>query len=108
MINLKFTPTQMKLLAVLADGEPHSRDELIRCLDETADARNLKTHICNLRGKLRRVGHDVVCQYVRRGLHYRHVVPYRGWGLGKVCPCCGLSTLTRTPVRVVSDVNHNG
>lgn len=65
-----YTPTQRRILAVLADGEPHSREELIACLgdadgiagqyDESAYS-CLRMHISNLRKVLSAKGQDIVC-----------------------------------------------
>lgn len=71
----KFTPTEVKILAVLSDGMPHTREELHGCLmDELGDLSNVKVHITYLRRKLRPMGQDIVYYcHTRREMRYRHV-----------------------------------
>ena len=78
---LRFSPTQRRILKLLSDGEPHRREELLRCIDEetdpkkfTADGRNLQKHLCLIREKIRPRGHDIVCQLLHRAIHYRHII----------------------------------
>lgn len=48
------TPTQRRMWNVLKDGEPHSRDELSRCLnDDMALVAVTRQHISILRRKLK-------------------------------------------------------
>lgn len=69
-----WTPTQNRLLTALADGLPHSRTELLACLQDTeATLGNLQWHLAQLRYKLRQEGQEIVCEYHRRSLTYRHV-----------------------------------
>lgn len=69
-----YTPTQSRLLAVLADGLPHSRDELYGCLnDEQALPNTLNVHLTYLRAKLRQHGEDVMVRFIRGRPHYCHV-----------------------------------
>lgn len=74
-----FTPTQRRILQVLADGEPHAREELHKCLDDDlAGASAVRKHICLMRKVLRPMGQDVICQLRNRRLFYRqirHLVP---------------------------------
>lgn len=65
----KITPTQKRILAVLSDGEPHSREELIACLpdwdasvgEQDAYVRNLKHKIATIRKVIRPRGRDILC-----------------------------------------------
>ena len=66
----KITPTQRRILAVLADGEAHSREELIACMSDaqgidedygTSTYNCLRMHISNLRKVLVPKGQDIVC-----------------------------------------------
>lgn len=69
-----FTPTHKRMLAVLADGLPHRREELHACLsDELGPINNIHVHISNMRKKLRARGQDIVCEVVNRRFLYRHV-----------------------------------
>jgi hypothetical protein len=70
------TPTQRRILAVLADGLGHRKAELWACLgDEKATKFVLATHLCNLRKKLRPRGYDIVAVRTNEGPHphYRWV-----------------------------------
>lgn len=70
----KFTPTETRILAVLSDGMPHRRDELMRCLwDELSSRAALKMQLSNIRAKLRPIGQDIVCEWYNRGLSYRQI-----------------------------------
>ena len=69
-----FTLTQQAMLDVLADGLPHTREELHACLpDELGPLGNIRRHLVAIRKVLRPKGHDIVCERVRRRSHYRHV-----------------------------------
>ncbi len=69
-----YTPTERRLLALLADGRPHSRAELHACLDDDLAApRAIQFHVSRLRGKLRPAKQTVVCEIHRGAPHYRHV-----------------------------------
>lgn len=47
------TPTERKLRDRLADGQPHTFDELFSLLDDNlSDRSNLRKHLANLRSKL--------------------------------------------------------
>jgi hypothetical protein len=71
---LRFTPTEERLLAVLGDGEPHSRDELVACLaDELSGWKHVKWHLTSLRKHLRPQRKEVICQVVNRAFKYRLV-----------------------------------
>ncbi len=68
-----YTKTEVKILKMLSDGLPHTRDELKTCMDDPlATNTNLKAHIHRLRGKLKMVGESIVCELCP-GIRYRHV-----------------------------------
>ncbi len=74
MISNNLTPTQKAMLCVLADGRPHTREELHACLpDELGALSNIQNHIAAIRKTLRSRGEDIVCEYHKRSLYYRHV-----------------------------------
>ena len=74
MNNLRFTPTQEKLLAILADGAPHLRQELLDVFDDPMPTRKkLTNHLMAIRKVLRPIGHDIVCQLLYQKCYYRHV-----------------------------------
>lgn len=69
-----YTPTQRRMLAVLADGMPHAPADLLACLwDSQATIENVRSHLSLLRKKLRPRGQDVVAQTIHRRTYYRHV-----------------------------------
>ena len=70
-----FTPTQQAMLDVLADGLPHTREELHACLpDELGNPRNVHHHLYPLRKQLRLMGQDILCEWVNHRPRYRHVI----------------------------------
>lgn len=74
MSELHFTKTEQRIIAILADGEPHARKELIVCLnDELASFGALKVHLSNIRKKLKTQGEDIV-----------FVASYKCWGYRQV------------------------
>lgn len=65
---IHFTPTEQRMLDVLADGLPHSKQQLHDCLpDQYGDYSNIHMHISNIRKKL--VGQDVLC-VARQNTHF--------------------------------------
>ena len=70
-----FTPTQQRLLKLLSDGMPHTRKELVKCLDdELTSLDTVNVHISYLRRKLRPIGQDIICEMGSSyKLGYRHV-----------------------------------
>lgn len=70
-----FTPTEVRILNVLADGHPHSKAELLAVIDEQADANALRVHIHRIRKKLEPHNQTIDC--VSRGkelpVAYRHL-----------------------------------
>lgn len=68
-----FSPTQARLFAVLADGLPHSPEELCAVIDSEATMANLKPHLSVMRRSLRPDGDDVLPVYYNRKLHYQYV-----------------------------------
>jgi len=69
-----FTPTQQAMLEVLADGLPHAREELHTCLPyKNGIITNIGPHLTAIRRQLRPIGHDIICEVVRRRPFYRHV-----------------------------------
>lgn len=65
---------QAKMLALLADGLPHSRKELHACLvDELGAIENIRPHITHLRKLVRTLDMDILCVFVKRRTAYRLV-----------------------------------
>lgn len=72
--NETWTPTQRRMLRVLADGLPHRREELHACLvDDLGALSNIQPHLSDIRKTLRPRGEDIVCEIVSRRICYRHV-----------------------------------
>lgn len=70
----KFSPIEKKLLAVLSDGAPHPKYELLPVLDNQTNVKLLSLHMHNIRKKLQMIGQTVVCvSYGRKGTAYMHV-----------------------------------
>lgn len=68
------TPTQKKMLEVLADGLPHADLELHACLpDDLGAMSNIRAHLAALRKALRPKGQDVSCERLGGRTYYKHV-----------------------------------
>lgn len=53
MITAKLTPTQQRIWDVLKDGQPHTKDELVACINDELSPRNtIHVHLTYLRRKL--------------------------------------------------------
>lgn len=54
LMTRRLTETETRILALLADGLPHPRRELLACLPdpEYGSLHTVQTHVCNLRKKL--------------------------------------------------------
>ena len=65
------TPTQRRMLELLADGKPHTRRELHALLtDELSGGGAVRRQICEARKIARAQGGEIVCERV---IFYRHV-----------------------------------
>lgn len=74
MTNNSFTPTQQRILEVLGDGMPHSRSELMKCIDDPlSDYTCLNNQLSKIRRKIRPKAREIVCETVHRQTHYRLV-----------------------------------
>jgi hypothetical protein len=80
MKNDGFTATQRKMLEVLSDGLPHSREELHACLpDELGPLSNIRAHLVVIRKVLLRRGEHVAAEMGWKGkISYRHVRLLKG------------------------------
>lgn len=73
--DLKFTRTERTILAVLSDGMPHPRQQLIDCIPHgQGDRTNVNWFLHRIRQKLRKKRHDVICEWRSRQVYYRHVI----------------------------------
>ena len=67
------TPTQRRMLALLADGQPHAKRELHALLeDELSGNGAVRRQICEARKIARAQGGEIVCEIVQE-----HRVTYR-------------------------------
>lgn len=73
-MSTKFTPTEERILHVLADGLPHTKAELLAVLeDDQASPRGMTVHITRIRKKLLPRGEHIVNEYSYGRWLYRHV-----------------------------------
>lgn len=72
---VRFTATEQRLLAVLSDGGPHTREQMMACLDdELADRSAIRVHLCRINKKLRVLHQEVVTRTAGQGgVRYQHV-----------------------------------
>ncbi len=74
-----FTPSEKRIYDLLADGEGHSREQVLKAVDaeanieEPSDLANMYVVISKLRGKLKMIGQDIVAQSFGRKILYRRV-----------------------------------
>lgn len=69
-----FRPTEAKIMALLSDGLPHTRQEVHACLpDELSSITAIKAHLTAIRKHLRPIGQDILCVWVTRKRMYRLV-----------------------------------
>lgn len=78
-----FTPTEKRILDVLADGLPHRPHEIHSCLDdELSTIAAIKPHLSRIRPRLRIKGQDIICEYRDKLYWYRQIrllsSPYDG------------------------------
>ena len=70
-----YTPTQQRILLLLSDGLPHTREEIRECIDTMSSNANIRTHLTILRKKLEGVGQAILYEF--QGFPpktvYRHV-----------------------------------
>lgn len=72
-MSTKFTPTEQRILAVLADGRLHTRQELLAVLeDDQPGDKAVAMHVTRLRKKLLARGEHISNEYYS-GWFYRHV-----------------------------------
>lgn len=72
--DIRFTPTQQRMVDLLADGLPHPRQQLRECLyDELSEFSVVQNHISDIRKKLLLRGEYIVCELRGYQICYRHV-----------------------------------
>lgn len=72
-----YTPTEQRLLNLLNDGRPHTREEMIKVGPdpEMPSWPNVFRSMTKLRAKLRMIGRDIVCvSKGKAGTFYQQVV----------------------------------
>ena len=71
---IRFTPTQRRIVDLLSDGEPHDKAEMRLCLyDDLGGDNNVHYHICQIRKLLLPVGYLIMIQFRGRTPLYRLV-----------------------------------
>ena len=71
---MKFTPTEKKMLKLLADGLPHTRRELHAILyDDQGALSNIQVHLSRIRRKIKHTGKGIICELSSRRICYRLV-----------------------------------
>lgn len=68
-----FSPVLRRILEKLGDGLPHSKDELLSCLEDLSTEQALWKAISRIRDRLHRRNETIVCESVRRRTFYRWV-----------------------------------
>lgn len=69
-----FSPIQMRMIEILADGQPHHRDQLFECMENPMNSRAaLWFHLGVIRKHLRPRGQNIICELIHRAIYYRHV-----------------------------------
>lgn len=56
---MHFSPTQQRIVDLLADSYPHSNDEIYGCLLTAGSVNHIKQHLSNIRKILRPRGQDI-------------------------------------------------
>jgi len=70
----QYTPTEARLVDMLSDGKPHSRRELLTCIDDDqAVFSNLRWHLCSVRKKVKPLGEDILFISGNFQSGYQHV-----------------------------------
>ena len=73
-VEVRFTPTETRLLRILADGNRHLMVELFECLDDELSSKNaLAKAVCLLRKKLEPRGEGIIVEWWQRRRYYRQV-----------------------------------
>lgn len=69
-----WTPTEQRIIDMLADGKARHKAELLTCLlDSQAEYNALRFHLSNMRGRLRAKGQDIVAVHKHRTTYYQQV-----------------------------------
>lgn len=67
-----WTPTEKRIIDLLSDGLPHTRDEVFKCLwDDQSNLDAIKGHLSRMRDKAPHL--DIVCTLHHRRICYRLV-----------------------------------
>ena len=71
---LGYTPTEHRIIRLLADGLPHRREEVHACLDdELSQIESIYPHISKLRRKIQPSGQDILAVTTGRITFYQQV-----------------------------------
>lgn len=70
----EYTPTHTKIMELLSDKKPHTKDEFREVLDDPLMSdKNITNHFSNLRKLLLPKGKTILCVYDQRRIKYRLV-----------------------------------
>lgn len=71
---IRFTPTQLRIVQLLADGKPHTRQEIKELLwDDQSPLTAIRAHITNCRKVLRLLEEEIVCELSNGTITYRRI-----------------------------------
>lgn len=74
LADVKYTPTQRRIMDILSDGMPHPKEEIQETFyDPMAVSGAVRTHISYLRKKIEPTGFGILIEYVNHGICYRLV-----------------------------------
>lgn len=80
---MHYTPIEIRIIELLSDGLPHDRKEVLDCLnDRLANFNALAAAIMRLRPKVRELQQEIVTEYHKGCIAYRHVILLSGSALG--------------------------
>lgn len=72
--SITYTPIQQRILALLSDGMPHDRWDVLKCIgDSLATLPTLHQHLYLLRLRLRMINQEILCERRQGRYMYRHV-----------------------------------
>ena len=66
---MEYTPVQVRILNLFADGQPHTSREICDAIDDMCSHKNMRTHLMLLRKKLEKIGENILCTVQGREKH---------------------------------------
>lgn len=69
---IRLTWTELRIMRILSDGQAHTREELLECIDDKYTSfNNLQAALSIIRGKIRETGYMIICELYKGSIHYR-------------------------------------